>query len=55
LGILYLKTMKNEEQQNELNEALGLRALYGQRYGWGYAIKWFAAWQKDHNKKWGIQ
>lgn len=48
--------MKDKEtQQNELNEALGQRALYGRKYGWGYAIKWFATWQEEHNKKWGIK
>jgi hypothetical protein len=43
-----------EKQQNELNEAIGRRAIYGQRYGWNYAMKWFAMWQYAHNKKWGI-
>jgi hypothetical protein len=43
--------MNKEQQEKELNEALGQRALYGQRYGWGYAIKWFATWEKNRNEK----
>jgi hypothetical protein len=43
--------MNNEQRQKDINEALGRRALYGQRYGWGYAIKWFAAWEKQYNEK----
>jgi len=49
--IEYLKNMNNEQRQKDINEALGRRALYGQRYGWGYAIKWFAAWEKQYNEK----
>jgi len=48
--------MKDKEQQEkELMEAIGIRALYVHRFGSGYAIKWFAKWQEEHNKKWGIQ
>lgn len=51
----YLINMKNEQQEKELMEAIGIRALYVRRFGSGYAIKWFAKWQEEHNKKWGIQ
>jgi len=55
-GLWYLINMKDKEQQEkELMEAIGIRALYVRRFGSGYAIKWFAKWQEEHNKKWGIQ
>jgi len=46
---------KETQKQEELNEAIGIRALYVRRFGSGYAIKWFAKWQEDYNRKWNIR
>jgi hypothetical protein len=48
---IHLPEEAKQKLENEIHKALGQRALYGQRYGWGYAIKWFAAWEKEYNKK----
>jgi hypothetical protein len=44
-------TEQEKQEQQELHKAIGMRATLGQRHGWAYAIKWFAEWQKEHNKK----
>jgi hypothetical protein len=46
--------MNNEptkEQKDEIAKALMQRASMGKRSGWGYAIKWFAAWEKNFWEK----
>ena len=43
--------MKNEQRQKDLYEALGTRIELARHRGWGYAIKWFADWEKEYNKK----
>ena len=48
---IQLPEAAKQKLQNEIHEALLTRSLYGQRYGWGYAIKWFSKWEKKHNEK----
>lgn len=43
------------QQEIELFDALGTRAGMIKRNGCGYAMKWFAKWEAEHNKKWAIK
>lgn len=45
------KTTLTEEQQKELQQALMTRAGMITRYGAGYAIKWFAQWNAEFQKR----
>jgi hypothetical protein len=44
-----------EEDKKRIGDAIGnaliQRAMIGKRSGWGYAIKWFAAWEKNFWQK----
>jgi hypothetical protein len=44
-----------QQLENEIAQALLQRARIGKRSGWGAAIKWFAKWQAEKNKKNSLQ
>ena len=43
--------MNNEQRQKDISKALIYRAMLGKNYGWGHAMKWFCAWEKEYNEK----
>jgi hypothetical protein len=44
-----------QQLENEIAQALLQRARIGKHSGWDAAIKWFAKWQAEKNKKNSLQ